>query len=251
MDVLTGGLLFGAAVLGGAMSAIAGGASFFTFPALLFAGLPPLAANATNFVALTPANIAALPAYRRELRAIGGALVLPMIAAGLGGLVGALILLALGAAVFGNAVPYLMGTATILYAVAPRLRVLLERLGAGFSGRSLALALIFVVAIYGGYFGAGLGQFMLAVLMLNGYSEFHSANAAKNAINSVVSLVAVLVYGLTGDVVWPVAGIMMLGTSIGGFLGGHMSLRVPQFGLRWAVIFLGAFMSVYYFVNGV
>ncbi len=251
MDLLTVGLLFGVAVLGGGMSAIAGGASFFTFPALLLAGLPPLAANATNFVALTPANIAALPAYRRELRGIGRALILPMIVAGLGGLLGALILLTLGGAIFGHAVPYLMATATILFAVAPRLRLLLERYGARFAGRAFAQTLIFVVAIYGGYFGAGLGQFMLAVLMLNGYSDFYAANAGKNAINSVISLVAVLVYGLTGDVVWPVAGIMIIGASIGGYLGGHMSLRVPQSGLRWAVISLGAFMSVYYFVNGV
>lgn len=251
MDIFAGALLFFAAILGGGMSAIAGGASFFTFPALLMAGLPPLAANATNAVALTPANMAALPAFRQELRALRGTLAVPMVVAGLGGLIGALILLALGGAIFANIVPYLMATATLLFAVAPTLRRVVDRHRAGKAGRRLGPALIFVFAIYGGYFGAGLGQFMLAALTLNGVADFHKANAAKNVINAVISVVAILVYGLFGAVHWPSAGVMIVGAATGGYLGGHLSLRVPQARLRWGVILLGSFLSVFYFVNGV
>lgn len=250
MDVLTLLLLFCAALVGGGMSAVAGGASFFTFPALLFAGLSPLAANATNFVAMTPANITALPAFRRELRTLGRGLVLPMFVGGLGGIAGALILLALGGGFFARAVPYLMAMATLLFATAPMMRKVMEKRGSGTTGRGLGLTLLFLAAVYGGYFGAGLGQIMLAILILNGQSDLHHANAAKNAINSVISVVAVVIYGFTGAVSWPAAGVMVLGASIGGYLGGHMSLKVPQQTLRWAVIGFGTFLTLFYFANG-
>jgi len=250
MDILTISFLFGAALIGGGMSAVAGGASFFTFPALLFAGLPPLEANATNFVAMTPANITALPAFRDELRGLGRALFLPSLIAGVGGIAGAFLLLAIGGGFFAQAVPYLMGGATALFAAAPILRKQMERRKSTFAERELGLFLLFVAAVYGGYFGAGLGQIMLAVLILIGHTNLHEANAAKNAINSVISLVAVVIYGLTGAVAWPAAIVMVFGASIGGYLGGHMSLRISQKTLRLAVIWLGVVLTGFYFVNG-
>ncbi|MFT4716212.1 MAG: putative membrane protein YfcA [Paracoccaceae bacterium] len=250
MDFLTMLLLFVAALIGGGMSAVAGGASFFTFPALLFAGLSPLEANATNFVAMTPGNITALPAFRVELRALGRALIVPSIIGGLGAIVGAVLLLALGGGFFANAVPYLMGTATALFAFAPVLRRLMERRKSSFAKREFGLCLLFIAAVYGGYFGAGLGQIMLAVLILIGYSDLHIANAAKNAINSVISLVAVVIYGLTGAVAWPAAIVMVVGASIGGYFGGYFSRRIPQNVLRWAVISFGVILTVFYFVKG-
>jgi uncharacterized protein len=250
MDILTALLLFFAALFAGGLNAVAGGATFFTFPALMFVGLSPMAANATNFVALTPANVAALPAFRRELRKLGRELILPLLISGLGGLTGALILLALGGGFFARAVPYLMATATVLFAMAPTLRKLMVRKRSGLASRGFGMVLLFGFSIYGGYFGAGLGQIMLAALILNGYTDFHAANAVKNAIISAISLVAVVVYGLTGAVAWSEAGIMMLGAALGGYLGGRMSLRVPQQGLRWAVIVFGVFLTVFYFMNG-
>jgi uncharacterized protein len=250
MELLTVIILFTAGLFGGGLSAVAGGASFFTFPALLAMGLSPLAANATNFVALTSPNITALPAFRKELRQLGRDLILPLVVGGFGGLAGALILLALGGGFFAKAVPYLMAMATLLFATAPLLRAQMERRGSHVVGRGFGMSLLFVFAIYGGYFGAGLGQIMLAAMMLSGYTDFHTANAAKNAINATISVIAVSVYGFTGAVAWPEAGVMFVGAAIGGYVGGHMSLRVPQQSLRWAVIFFGGVLTVYYFVNG-
>jgi uncharacterized protein len=181
MDFLTAVLLLGAGLLGGGPSAVAGGASFFTFPALMFAGLSPMAANATNFVALTPANIAALPAFRKELRKLGRDLVLPLVVAGSGGFAGALIFLVLGGSFFARAVPYLMATATLIFAFAPMIRNLVARTTTGFSSRRIGMMLLFGFAIYGGYFGAAMGQILLAALFLSGFSDFHVANALKNA----------------------------------------------------------------------
>ena len=120
-------LLFGTGVLAGALNAVAGGATFFTFPALILAGLPPLVANATNFVALVPSNIAALPAFRTELKSLGRKLIAPLNVGATGGLIGALALINLGGDLFASAVPYLMGFATILFAAAPTIRRAVER----------------------------------------------------------------------------------------------------------------------------
>lgn len=245
-------MLFAAAVVAGGLNAVAGGASFFTFPALLLAGLPPLTANATNFVALMPSNIAALPAFRKELHSFGKILVLPLLTAALGALVGALLLMMLGGHFFASAVPYLMAFATALFAVAPSLRRVSETQR---QYRSTArpklltpLLFLFVVSIYGGYFGAGLGQIVMAALILQGQKSFHLANAGKNAIISVISLISVGVYGVSGAISLPHAVIMMLGASIGGYYGGAFSKYVPEKVLRLVVISFGATLTLAYFI---
>jgi len=252
MDIWIAVLLFGAGIIGGGVSAIAGGASFFTFPALILAGMPPLMANATNFVALVPSNIAALPAFRSELKQLGRAVLVPMIVGGFGGLIGALTLIYLGGGLFAAAVPYLMGAATFLFATAPWLRKLLHQFHRpdGIRNSPGAMLLLFVFSIYGGYFGAGLGQIILAALILNGHDDFHVANALKNAVISAISLCAVLVYGFSDSVSWIPALIMMAGATIGGFFGGTVSKHVPQKALRLGVITLGSFLTVYYLVSG-
>lgn len=252
MEFLDALLLFVAAMLGGGLSAVAGGATFFTFPALLFVGLPPLAANATNFVALVPSNIAALPAYGAELRAIGPGLFGLMAVAGLGGFAGAILLLAMGGGVFATLVPYLLGVATVLFAAAPYLRRWFRSPhDPAKRNVPLAMMLLFGYSVYGGYFGAGLGQIMLAALMLYGVEDFHLANALKNGVISAISLVAVCVYGLSGAVAWPEAIVMMTGAAIGGFFGGRMSKHVPQRVLRYGVIGFGLFLTIFYFAAGV
>lgn len=242
-------LLFGAGVTAGALNAVAGGATFFTFPALIFSGLPPLVANVTNFVALVPSNIAALPAFRAELKALGRKLFLPIATGAIGGLIGALALVNLGADLFASAVPYLMGFATLLFATAPHIRAFVERRRptATSSLAAAPLLLLFGFSIYGGYFGAGLGQIILAALVLNGYKDFHVANALKNGVIAAISLLSVAVYGASGAVSFPHAIIMMLGATIGGYLGGSMSRHVPQQALRVGVIAFGVLLTLYYF----
>lgn len=243
-------LLFGAGIVAGTLNAVAGGATFFTFPALVYSGLPPLVANATNFVALVPSNVAALPAFRAELKALGRKLVAPIATGAVGGLAGALLLVSLGAGLFESAVPYLMGFATILFAAAPAIRRAVEKRRAAYRAKAAfaPLLLLFVFSVYGGYFGAGLGQIILAALILSGHDDFHVTNALKNAVIAAISLLSVAVYGLSGAVSLPHAVVMMIGAAVGGYLGGSLSRHVPQFALRVGVICFGALLTAYYFL---
>ena len=271
IGLVTTAVLFAAGILGGATAALAGGASFFSFPALFLSGLSPLVANATNFVALIPANIAALPAYRHELRAIGRAMIAPIVAGSLGGLTGALLLVRMGAAAFEGAVPWLTGAlllvymgaaafkgavpwligfATLLFWLAPHLRALMvRRRGEGAGGGLAGLFGLFLLSIYGGYFGAGLGQIMLGALILMGESDFHRANALKNAVIGALSLIACVIYVAGGSVDWPAALIVMAGAALGGYLGGAMARKVPLALLRGGVIGIGVVLTVAAFVK--
>lgn len=253
MEFSTVFLLFSVGIIAGGMNAIAGGASFFTFPALVLSGLPPLVANATNFVALVPSNIAALPAFRSELKQLGRAVILPVLLGACGGLIGSIALLALGGGLFASAVPYLMAAATILFAIAPYVRKIVRNIGQpNNSTNSIgSMILLFIFSIYGGYFGAGLGQITLAALILGGHDDFHTTNALKNVVISAISICAVLVYGFSDAVSWHHALIMMAGATIGGYLGGSISKYVPQKALRLWVIILGGALTFYYFLYGV
>lgn len=249
---LSGALaLFAVGTLAGAVSAVAGGASFFTFPVLILSGLSPLAANATNFVALIPSNLAALPAYRAELAEIGRGLWPPLLLGALGGAVGAVLLTAMGAATFEAAVPWLLASATALFALAPTLRRLALRFLRPRPGRRWMAALgLFLMSVYGGYFGAGLGQIMLAALILVGYGDFLQANALKNAVIGALSLIASVIYVFGGAVSWPHAAAVAAGAALGGFLGGAGSRVIPQAILRWAVIAMGVAMTARAFWGG-
>jgi len=253
MDFWVAFLLFSAGVIAGGMNAIAGGASFFTFPALVASGLPPLVANATNFVALVPSNIAALPAFRSELKRLGRAVIVPMLLGAGGGIIGSLALLSLGGGLFASAVPYLMAMATILFATAPYIRLITANISQPDEATNSigSMILLFVFAIYGGYFGAGLGQITLAALILAGHDDFHTTNALKNVVISAISLCTVFVYGFSDAVSWSHALIMMAGAAIGGYLGGRMSKYVPEKALRLSVVVVGSVLTIYYFWFGV
>ena len=239
-------LLFFTGLFAGVLNAVAGGATFFTFPALMLAGLSPLSANATNFIATAPGNIAALPAFWDELKIIGKKIFAPLIISAIGGLLGAVVLFSLGANIFKNLVPYLMGFATILFLAAPRLRKWV--LNANLKSKIVPLVLLLSFAVYGGYFGAGLGQIALAVLILIGFEKLHKANAMKNAVIASISLPASIIYIYSGEVFWPYALVMAVGAAIGGFTGGKISKSIPQIYLRVFIIFLGTLLTIYYFI---
>lgn len=244
-------LLALAGLVAGATNAIAGGGTFFTFPVLIWAGLPPLIANTTNMTALTPANLTALPAFRTQLKRLGRRSVAPILLGALGGTIGALLLLTLGADIFASLVPYLIGLATLLFATAPTLRRMVERLSQGRDTTQVApLVLLFLFSIYGGYFGAGLGQIILAALILTGFTDLHEANALKNAVTFVSSLLAVAIFAMTSTVAWPFAITMMISSAIGGYFGGVLSLKASQRVLRIGIICFGLFLTIYYLWQG-
>jgi uncharacterized membrane protein YfcA len=239
-------LLFFTGLFAGVLNAVAGGATFFTFPALMLAGLSPLSANATNFIATAPGNIAALPAFWDELKIIGKKIFAPLIISAIGGLLGAVVLFSLGANIFKNLVPYLMGFATILFLAAPRLRKIV--INTNLKSKIVPLVLLLSFAVYGGYFGAGLGQIALAVLILIGFENLHKANAMKNAVIASISLPASIIYIYSGEVFWPYALVMAVGAAIGGFTGGKISKSIPQIYLRFFIIGLGTLLTIYYFI---
>lgn len=234
-----------AGTFAGGLNAMAGGASFLTFPALIFAGLPPIVANATNYIALMPGNIAALPAYKKELQDVGRAIIAPLIIAALGGTVGALLLLWLGAGPFETAVPYLMGVATLSYALAPTIRKGIANLQGSFRGPSIVFLTAF--SIYGGYFGAGLGPLMLAAMTVLGYDNFHVANALKNATIAALSVPATLIFAFSGIVSWPHGLTLMVGAALGGYFGARFARKVSPEIMRWGVIVFGFAMTLYFF----
>ena len=243
LDVVT---LLGIGVLGGVWNAVAGGATLFTFPALMAAGLPPLVANATNYVALLPSNAAALPAYRCELRQVGRALWPLVIVSGLGAIVGSVLLLFSDPAVFERLIPALILTATALFAFGDQIRAKLLHVAGGTRTGSVVYLGLFVASIYGGYFGAGLGIILLGIAQIMGYSDFHVANAIKNLLASSFSLLSIIVFGVGGLIAWPQAFAMMAGSTVGGYLGGTFAKYINPQLLRGAVILFGVVLSGVY-----
>ena len=242
-------VLFCAGILGGVLSAVAGGASFITFPALIYAGLPPMIANATNFVGLVPGNVAALPAYWVEIRRLAPLLLWPITITVLGGAAGSILLLSTGGSTFETLIPWLMAFATLMFAIGPNIRVWVNRRRTtALSIRShSALIIILVMSIYGGYFGAGLGVICLAALSLVGYDDIHEANAVKNLLIALMSLIASGIYIASGTISWTHVLPLFLGTMIGGYWGGKIARRTSKRVLRAGITCFGVVLTSYYF----
>jgi uncharacterized membrane protein YfcA len=246
-------LLLGVGFLSGALNAVAGGGTFFTFAALMAVGLPPITANASSSVALVVGSAASAAAYRRELRHLWrGALSLALASAA-GALIGALILVALDNITFRGLVPWLLLFATVIFALGPRIARLtgVEDGATPSLGRRLAgLVIQFMTAIYGGFFGAGMGILMLASLGLTEGTQYHRINAVKQILSIVIQAVAIVVF-ISGDVIdWPPALIVMLAAIGGGYLGVGIARKVPGQVMRGFVIATGASLTAYYFAAG-
>ena len=251
MDGHSGLVLFGAGLAGGIVTAIVGGASLITFPALLAAGLPPIVANASNTVALTPGNLAAgfadlerLPPWDRSFLGLMAVCIV-------GSVAGAVLLLVTPEKAFTAVVPLLIGFATILFALSGRIRRwILSRavrsVGPPASGDGLRLLLVAPVAVYGGYFGAGMSVLLLALLSVSRADEFRATNVIKNLLAGLTSFVAVVVFVFQGMVAWPPTMVMMAGAVVGGFLGGRLARVLPPDLLRWTVITVGTILTAVY-----
>jgi uncharacterized membrane protein YfcA len=250
MDGLSGLMLFGAGLAGGMVTAVVGGASLSTFPALLAAGLPPTGANASNAVALMPGNfVAGIADVDRRPRWDRSSLGVITVGAA-GSVVGAGLLLVTPDRAFTAVVPLLIGPATILFAGAGRIRrwsTGRRPRARGAHGGSDGLRLLLApVAVYGGYFGAGLSVMLLAVLSISNTDEFRTTNVIKNQISGLTSLVAVVVFVYRGTVAWPPTVVMMAGALVGGFLGGRLARVLPPSLIRGIVITVGAILTVIY-----
>jgi uncharacterized membrane protein YfcA len=235
--------------LAGMSNALVGGGTLFTFPAILAIGLPPVLANTTTTVALWPGTVTAASAYRSQLKRVRKDLP-PRIAVALaGGLLGAVLLLASGNALFFYLVPWLLAVATLLFTFSRQIVKRGAELSHGRHRNTRLLAMEFVSAIYGGYFGAAIGILLLAGMTLSGEEDMQSANAQRAFLICFINGIALLLFVLTGVVDWPVALIVMAGSIAGGYVGAKLARRVPNHWLRLIITAAGGIFSVYYFVE--
>ena len=250
-DVL---LLVPASIIGGAMNAVAGGGSFVTFPALLFTGVPTIEANATNTVALWPGSLASAGAYRREATAQMSTLVSLGAASLTGGVLGAILLLHTHPATFLQILPWLMLGATLLFTFGGRITKLLRagnRNSELVSRKNLYVVCIlqFIISIYGGFFGGGIGILMLAALALMGMTDIHDMNALKTILASLINGVAVITFVVSHKVWWLQAVVMIIGAIIGGYGGAAIAKKTEPAHVRGFVITIGFTISAIFFAR--
>ncbi len=246
-------LLFAAALAGGAMNSVAGGGSFLVFPALVMTGVAPINANATTTVALWPGSIASVGAYRSELSRARHARLFSLISLA-GGVAGAVLLLHTPSATFSRLIPFLLLLATLLFAFSGRITTWLRAVR-GKDGASphqsllVIAALQFIISVYGGFFGAGIGILMLAMLGLMGMENIHEMNALKTLLASCINGIAVVTFVVAQVVVWPQAILMLIGSVAGGYGGARLALRVEPRLVRRLIIAIGLIMTAYFFAR--
>jgi uncharacterized membrane protein YfcA len=242
-----------AALAAGFVNALSGGGTLFSFPALTALGLPPVAANITNTIALCPGYVGGVLAQRADLRGQGPRLPLLLTAGAIGGLAGGALLLVTDERAFRSLIPFLILIACALLVLQDPLRVWIARrsgvaLPASSAVRRAAVP-VGVAAVYGGYFGAGLSSIVLAVLGLLFDDSLTRLNALKQLIALVVNLAAVVLFLFSDRVVWSAAAVMMAGALVGGALGGRVAAVVKPRTLRLAVVTLGVVLAVVYLVR--
>ncbi len=247
-------ILIGLAAVGaGVVNALAGGGTLISFPMLTAVGVPTVAANVTNTVALVPGYLGATLAQLKELRPQKQRLWWYLPTGVIGGVAGGLLLLNTGEKMFSEVVPYLILLASALLAVSDPVRNwLMRRMGKGGSMASVAawgVLPVGLAAIYGGYFGAGASVIILAALGLVMNDSLTRLNALKQVISFSVNLAAAIFFVFSGNVVWPAALVMMGCALLGGTLGGRLAGRIKPATLRWIVVVIGVIVAVYYFVK--
>ena len=242
-----------AALAAGLVNALAGGGSLLSFPALTAAGLPALVANLTNTVALTPGYLGATVGQRQQLRGQVSRLTTLLPAAGLGGLVGALLLLHTSERLFYSLVPWLLLLGSgLLWAQPPLRRWIVQRQqsqGRKIPSETQAILPILLASIYGGYFGAGLGVILLAVLALTLEDTITRLNGLKQALSLASNSTAACVFIGSGQVHWGGGALMAAGALVGGALGGRLAGKVNPDTLRALVVIAGVCLALFYFVR--
>ena len=248
MTVTTIALLIAAAFGAGVMNSVAGGGSFLTFPALVFAGVPSVTANATNTVAMFPASLTAAWAYRRDFPQLEGISARTMLLISLlGGASGAVLLIVTPEHTFNALVPWLLLAATLLFAANKRLTPLLRRHVA--IGPVTLAVVQYAISVYGGYFGGAMGIMMLALYGLFGLTNINSMNALKNLLSGSLNAVAVVCFVIAGQVDWGPAAMMLASAMAGGYAGAHTARRMNPDHVRALIIAIGVTMTVIFFLR--
>ncbi len=268
MTFIAGVLLFIAAMLGGTLNSVAGGGSFITVPSLIFAGILPVQANTTSTVALWPGSVASITAYRQELAKLNQVVILALgVTSLVGGVLGAILLLSTSQSTFLYLLPYLMLVATLLFAFSPRITAGLRKRSANAHSieytlgipdrastisRSSLIAISFIqliIAVYGGYFGGGIGIMILASLGIMGMENIHEMNGMKTVLQTIINGVAVITFIIARAVVWLPALVMIAGAIVGGYGGAFFARKLDPRVIRVFVIVVGTSMTIYFFLR--
>jgi uncharacterized membrane protein YfcA len=246
--------LFFAAMLAAGINAVAGGGTFIAFPALLSTGISSLVANATCTVAVWPGSIASTAGYLKNLARYKHHLPYLGVLGLIGGWLGAELLLHTPEHRFDAILPYLMLTATLLFSFGKRITGWTSRyFDAHQSGETLrkilACVLMLLIAIYGGFFGAGIGILMLAMMQCMGMHDIHEMNALKTTLGITINGTAFITFISSGIVAWPQASVMIVGALIGGYGAARIALKLPQTIIRGFVMCFATALTLYFFIK--
>ncbi len=239
-------LLAGAGLFGGAANAMAGGATLITFPAMLAAGLPPITANASNAASVIFGNLMGVVSERKQLPTDKSNWSKDVAAAIIGGALGGVLLLATPAKYFQTAIPLLIGIATIIFAFSKPIQAKIKAALGNSEGNLIRAAMVFLACVYGGYFGAGLGVILIAVLSATTQLELRPANAVKNLLGVAANLAAIAWFIAQGVISFPETGVMITGCIAGGLIGGKLLKVISASTVRNAIITIGTAMTFIY-----
>jgi uncharacterized protein len=254
LTYLNGLLLFATAFIAGGLNAVAGGGSFISFPTLIFTGVSPIAANATNNTALWVAGLASAGAYRRDLDVERRSMLILSIVSLAGGLLGSILLLYTSADVFKKLIPYLLLLATVVFIFGESFKQWLQSFNR--SNLSQPPRLIYLViaqlaiSIYGGFFGAGIGILMLATLTFFNLKNIHAMNAMKTFLGVIINGIAIVPFLFAGIIAWPQAILMAVGGALGGYFIANFARQIPSIIIRRFVSIVAISMTTYFFIYG-
>lgn len=251
LSLFDGSLLLVAAFFAGAINAVAGGGTFFTFPVLLLTGAPPIEANATNKLGLWIGALGSVRGYKHEIATLKSDLKRTVIINLIGGAVGSALLLFLSNEQFKHAVPWLLLIATLSFIGGPWLKKLQGKIEScdQLSTSALCIFAQLVVAVYAGFFGAGIGIFLLALYQLFGMHHLHRMNALKVWATSVAHSISALIFVVMSTVIWPLAVIMLAGSLAGGYVSALLSKRLSVVWLRRFIMVYSSAITVYFFLQ--
>ncbi|MDA9005430.1 sulfite exporter TauE/SafE family protein [Amylibacter sp.] len=248
MEIYEVVLLITASFFAGIINSIAGGGSFLTFPALVFAGVPTIAANATSAVAVFPGYLSGALGFAKELKAFPKSKFLLLILLSIsGGVLGSILLLITPEVVFSFIIPWLLGFATLLFAFGNYVSKLAEKTSDtnGFKSNIATL----LVCIYGGYFNGGLGIVLLALFSTLGMRDIHLMNGLKNIMSFALSAASVVTFAIAGIVFWKYAIIMMIAATIGGYFGVIVARKLSKSIIRIIIVIIGTIMTFIFFIK--
>ncbi len=246
--------LFAAALVGGALNAVAGGGSFIALPALISAGIAPVTANATTTFALWPGAVSSAVAYRRDVASARHSVLGLATASLAGGLLGAWLLIRTSDARFLRLLPWLMLAAALTFTLGRRLTARLRPASPADGGTPSVpvgiLVIQFIIAAYGGYFGGGMGIMMLAALAVAGLTDMHAMNGIKAILAVAINGIALVAFVASGAIAWTPGLVMAAGSIAGGFFGAYGARQIDPGKIRIFVVAMAWLMTGYFFVRG-